>query len=46
MVNLTFSRTYTNTNFLSLIDEGLKLIERIFFVQSATRKLPQGKKDL
>ncbi|KAH6634353.1 hypothetical protein B0J18DRAFT_391307 [Chaetomium sp. MPI-SDFR-AT-0129] len=29
-----------------LIDEGLKLIERAFFVQSTTHKLPQGKKDL
>jgi Ca2+ transporting ATPase len=28
-----------------LIDEGLKFIERAFFVQSSTRRLPKAKKD-
>jgi hypothetical protein len=29
----------------SLIDEGLKAIERAFFVQSSTHELPKAKKE-
>jgi Ca2+ transporting ATPase len=29
----------------SLIDEGLKFVERAFFVQSSTSRLPKAKKE-